>query len=331
MKVFVTGATGFIGGHLVDSLVQDNIEVVCLVRKTSNTTRLEKLGVELRIGNLDGSGLQAAVKDIDIVYHLGAYYTFLGKKHLYEKFNVQGTEKMRDAALNAGVRHFIYCSTTEVLGTSPTKDLLPETASPNPQYKYGRSKQRAEEIIRETPIDELPWTIARPTGVMGPRQRDDIAYYFIRALAKRELPGKFFVGKGNTFVHFTHVFDIIHGLRQILKTGSATYKQTYHLASDNPLTVKETIETICEGLNRNPPRFHLPVFLARPLILPIQLFNLIRRKPAFFYQMSTVRVVTMNRAYSNVKAKEEIAFSPQFSMREAILATISAYKEENII
>jgi nucleoside-diphosphate-sugar epimerase len=67
------------------------------------------------------------------------------------------------------------------------------------------------------------------------------------------------------------------------------------------------------------------------MLLPIQLFNWVRRKPAFFYKVSTVRDVTINRGYANMKAKTEIGFSPQFTMREGILATISAYKEEKII
>ncbi len=331
MRILVTGSTGFIGGHLVDKLLQDNKDVVCLVRKKSNTERLEKLGVELRVGNLDGEGLQEAVKDIDVVYHLAAYYTFVGKKQLYEKFNTHGTRKLRNAALNAGVGHFIYCSSTEALGASRNSNLLTETDTPNPLNEYGRSKLRSEQIISETSLDELPWTIVRPTGVMGPRQKSDIAYDFIVALAKRDLAVKFIVGKGNTLLHFTHVFDIVHGLRQIIEIGEPTYGQTYHLACDNPLTTKEAIETICEGLNRQPPRFHIPPFSAKVLLLPIQTFNWVRRKPAFFYKVSTVRDVTINRGYANMKAKAEIGFSPQFTMRDGILATISAYKEEKII
>jgi uncharacterized protein YbjT (DUF2867 family) len=98
LKVLVTGASGFLGGYLVEELARRGIVVVAMVRKDSETSLLRRLGVELRIGDMaDPSSLERATKGVDAVIHLAAYYTLHGSKELYERINVQGTQSLMEA------------------------------------------------------------------------------------------------------------------------------------------------------------------------------------------------------------------------------------------
>ncbi|MEM3689256.1 MAG: NAD-dependent epimerase/dehydratase family protein, partial [Thermofilum sp.] len=143
MKILVTGATGFLGGHLVEELVAKGYSVRALVRRTSNTALLRELGVEMIEGDITKpETLGPATRGVDVVVHLAAYYTFFGKKELYELVNVKGTRWLAEASLKNNVDRFIYCSSTEAIG--PVKNPPADETTPlNPQFEYGRSKAKA--------------------------------------------------------------------------------------------------------------------------------------------------------------------------------------------
>jgi nucleoside-diphosphate-sugar epimerase len=216
MKILLTGGTGFIGSHLLEYLVKKNHDIVCMVRKTSDTSQLDKLGVEIRVGDLgEPSSLITVPKDVDLVYHLAAYYTFLGEKHYYEKINERGTQYLLNSCELAGVSRFIYCSSTEAIGAVPMADpdskddYAKEDAPYNPQYEYSKSKMRTEKLVMEHE-GELDWTILRPSGAYGSRCLDDISYWWVESIAKHKMSMWFRVRNSGT-VHFTHVSDIVQG------------------------------------------------------------------------------------------------------------------------
>ncbi|UCE14489.1 MAG: NAD(P)-dependent oxidoreductase, partial [Candidatus Heimdallarchaeota archaeon] len=283
MRILVTGGTGFIGSHLIEKLVNENHETVCMVRRTSDTTLVDKLGVETWVADLgDFNSLKLIPRDLDLVYHLASYYTFLGKKELYIKYNEQGTKSLLDACEMSGVPHFIYCSSTEAIGAVPfankKEDYATEEAPYNPQYEYGRSKVRTEELVKNHK-GETAWTILRPTGVYGPRCIDDVSFWWIEALAKRKIPAWFRVRNAGT-VHFTHVSDVVQGF--YLARKKKAKNQIFNISSDECKSVDEVMKIVCKYLGRKPPRFALPKFMLKIAVAPFQAFNEIRRKPEFF-------------------------------------------------
>ncbi len=332
MRILVTGGTGFIGGHLVEKLVSDNHDVVCMVRKTSDTSLLEKLGVETLIGDLgDPSSLKPIPRTVELAYHLASYYTFLGKKALYIKYNEEGTKALLEACESAGVSRFIYCSSTEATGSVPfvntKKEYSTEEAPHNPQYEYGRSKVRTEKIIMDHK-GEITWTVLRPTGVYGPRCIDDVSYWWIEALAKNKIPAWFRVRNAGT-VHFTHVADIVQGFD--LARKEVAKNQIFNICADECKSVDEAMRIVCVCLGRNPPRFALPKFMLKMAVAPFQVLNWIRRKPKFFMRTAAVESTVQHRIYSNQKAKNLLGFNPNYDWETGFADTINWYRENGIL
>lgn len=332
MRILVTGATGFIGSHLVEKLIEDNHEIVCMVRKTSDTSLLDKIGVETWVADLGNpDSLKLLPRNLDLVYHLASYYTFLGKKELYIKYNEQGTKIILDACEVAGIPHFIYCSSTEAIGAVPfaekKEDYATEEAPYNPQYEYGRSKVRTEIIVKNHEGDTA-WTILRPTGVYGPRCIDDISFWWIEALAKRKIPAWVRVRNAGT-VHFTHVADVVQGF--YLARKNIAKNQIFNICAEECKSVDEAMRIICKYLGRKPPRFALPKTTLKMAVAPFQAFNGIRGKPEFFMRTAAVESTVQHRIYSNQKAKDLLGFSPKYDWETGFSDTIKWYKENGIL
>lgn len=169
-RAFVTGATGFIGGHLVEELVSRGIQVTCLVRAGSKTDRLNHPLVRLQEGDLyDRQRLQQVAEDVDVVFHLGGLTHAQSSDDLFE-VNGKAVGRLADAfARTAKPPRFVYLSSLAAAGPSPSgPDAQKESKHPAPISEYGRSK-RAGEIELHQRAAVLPSTIIRPGIVFGPR------------------------------------------------------------------------------------------------------------------------------------------------------------------
>ena len=330
MKVLVTGATGFIGGHLVEDLHNRGYDVIAMARKTSNISKLKELGLEIRFADLtDPASLVEATKGVEAVIHLAAYYTFHGEKELYWKVNVEGTRSLVEACLKNGVTRFIYCSTTEAVG--PVKNPpATEDVEPNPTYEYGRSKLAAERIVKSYGEKGLKYTILRPSGVYGPGNVNDVSYWFITGFAKKALWSYFIVGSGETLIQFVHVKDVVQGFRLALEK-EVSIGQTYFITEDRAYTYNEVYKILAEIVGRDPPKIHVPPILAKLMIFPVEVTYKIFGKENFMWHVSTVDAVTQHRAYSIEKAKRELGYNPQYDLRRGLKETVEWYKQHGYI
>ncbi|MBO3753774.1 MAG: NAD-dependent epimerase/dehydratase family protein [Candidatus Brockarchaeota archaeon] len=331
MKILVTGASGFLGGHLVEEMVSKGFNVIGMVRKSSDTSLLRSLGVELRVGDLtDPESLSRATENIDIVIHLAAYYTFFGKKEMYRRINVEGTRLLVEAALRNDVKRFVYCSSTEAIG--PVKSPPAEEDSlPNPSYEYGRSKLEAEKIVRSYGEKGVEYTILRPSGIYGPRNVDDISYWFITAFARNALPTRIIVGDGRNLVQFVHVKDVVQGFLLVLDKPGISRNQTYFISEDKAYTYLKVYEILSELCNRAPPRIHVPPVLAKAFVAPVEFLNRLRGRTVFTWKTSTVNDLTCDRAYSIMKAVRELGFKPKYDLRTGLRETLEWYRENGYI
>jgi nucleoside-diphosphate-sugar epimerase len=165
---FITGGTGFIGSHLIETLIRQGHRVRALVRSPAKAERLGFTGVEWVPGDLTSvDALRAGASGADVVFHVAGLTSAMSMAE-YLAVNRDGTARVLDAARPDGARFVLVSSLAAGGPSAPGRPLLGDEP-PHPVSNYGRSKLAAETVVRESP---LPWVIMRPPAVYGPRDTE---------------------------------------------------------------------------------------------------------------------------------------------------------------
>ena len=204
-----------------------------------------------------------------------------------------------------------------------------EDHPPNPQYEYGRSKLKSEVAVREYE-DRLRTTIIRPSGIYGPRNLDDISFYFITSYAKNSLATRMLIDHGSAVVQFVHAKDAAQAFYLAL-TNANSIGKTYFISDDRWYTYREVYEIVSRITGRKPPRLSLPKLAAKMLIYPVFITKSAYGEWSFLWDPKTVDAVTSNRAYSIEKAKSELGYSPKYSLEDGLKETIQWYRDNGIV
>ncbi len=327
MKTLITGATGFIGKHLVRTLVEQGRDVRCLVRKTSDTQYLKKLGVELFYGDLlNRDSLKNIVKGVNIVHHL-AGEVYSPRSGNYFKINVEGTKNLLEACLPEHIEKFIFLSSIQAVGPNKNQAILLNEKSPcMPITPYGKSKLKAEQFLREFYAnDSSPVIIIRAPLVYGPGAancRSAILFQTIRN-------GRFmFVGRRDHMLSTCYIDNLIRGMLLLEKSKKSVGK-IYFIADSKPYTVKHMTRTIAEALSVKQPRIHIPVWtaylIAALLFLPNKIFHFSR-----ILSWNTIREVTHNWECDISLIKEEQEYKPIVEFEKGVSKTVASYMNRKI-
>lgn len=324
MKVLVSGATGFIGGKIVSKLLEEDHEVVALVRASSNAEGLPK-PIDIREADLfDISSLENAVQDVDVVIHCAAYFSFYPKnEELMFKVNHEGTKNLMNACVGTGVERFIYCSTAETMGAIRYPPGTEDTEL-RPDFSYGESKILAEEAIREISADTgLSHIILRPTGVVG---EGDL--YVMYEVARELYNGKVFALPRDLSarIMYIHIDDVVSGFLSAL-TLMAALNNTIILCPDEAISWEEFVEIMTTALEVDPPSLRIPSFLAKFGMALLSPFKN-RKKMTFFWHPKSVDMMSTQRVYSNEKAKRLLGWAPKITMSEGFQRAIKWYFEQ---
>jgi nucleoside-diphosphate-sugar epimerase len=324
VRVLVTGATGFTGGHLARALAARGDTVSALVRREGPAaSALAQAGVTLVLGDLrDPQSLAAAAGGVDIVYHIAAMYRQAGLDDtVYRAVNATAVADLVEAAARGGARRVVHCSTVGVHGDVEHPPAN-EDAPLKPGDIYQVTKLEGEERAREAGARlGIEVTVARPSGIYGPGDRRLLKLF--RGVARRHWVT---LGSGEIYYHLTFIDDLVDGLR-LCGTHPAAANRSYILAGAEVTTLNALVGMIAEGAGVPPPRLHLPAWpfwtagaVCEAMCAPFGIEPPIFRRRVDFF--------TKSRAFDITRAREEIGFAPRVGLREGIRRTLDWYRSE---
>jgi nucleoside-diphosphate-sugar epimerase len=257
MKALVTGATGFVGSHLVEALRRRGDEVTVLARSARKAEALQPLGVRVVSGDLrDTAALARAAEGQDEVYHVAGVVAARNEAEFLAA-NRDGTANVVAAATGAGRPRLVLVSSMAAGGPSPRDHPLRGDEPPAPVTAYGRSKLAAEQVVRAS---SLPWTIIRPPTVYGPRDHEVLKVF---QLVRFGIAPVF--GDGTQQLSAVHGADLADALIAAARSG-ATTGRTYYACHAEVVSSAELVRYVGEAMGRRPVVIPVPALVGRALL-----------------------------------------------------------------
>ncbi len=320
LRVFITGATGFLGGAVARALVQQGAEVHAVSRRTADRSVLDGAAIHWHEADiLRPQSLQGVFRGADWVIHAAGRLGEAGvAEQEYRAVNVEGARNVLAAALALEVRpRVLHLSSAGVLG--PTgRDPAPESAPFHPVSFYERSKAASEVVALEFAARGLPVVVARPGFVYGPGDR-----HVLRLFQAIQRGRFFYIGGGRNLCQPTYVDDAVAGMLACLRRGKAG--EAYHLVGPRAVTLRELGDAIAHALGVGPPRWSMPRWLAMSGAAGLEALARVtgRRTPL---SRTGVDFFSQDRVFSGDKARQQLGYASEHDLAPGIPLTVAWYR-----
>lgn len=327
----VTGAAGFIGGHVVERLISSDFRVRGLVRADAQEKFVRDLGGEPVRGDVTRpETLRDAVRGCHTVIHVAARVTDWGDWPAFESATVRGTENMLRAAAEAGVRRFVLVSSVAVYDNRVGDKLhvVPEDTPHNGVGDrllgyYSRSKLLAEELGWEFHRrGDLAVSAVRPAWVYGPRDRTILP----RLVEFMNMPGACWFGSHDPVVDPIYVTDVA-ACTVLAATRPEAVGQAYNVAPVEMITLRQFIGMLCGRLGLRTPRWSVNLHAIMALARGVEaVARWIGTKNPPFMTVGAVGAMTCDRHYDPAKAIRELGWKPEVSLEAGVERTAEWFR-----
>jgi len=322
----LTGATGLLGSHIAEQLVQRGDKVRALVRPTSDTTFLRSLGADLTEGDLsDVASLRRAVAGADVVYHCAAKVGEWGAWPAFQSLIVDATAGVLEACRQEGVGRVLHVSSITVYGhPRPRPGELFTESEPLGQHLwlwdyYCRAKILAEQHCRRYPG---ALTIIRPSWIYGPRDRNTLP----RIIKAYDAGRVRVIGKGDNLLNIIYASDVAAGAI-LAASNPVAIGQAYNFSSTGEITQRRLLDLLADELGRPHIKRHLPFRAAIWAgFLSEVIGRVIRLKRPPHITRYAVGLIGRPTLFSTAKARTELGWQPRVGIEEGLHKTLDWYR-----
>jgi nucleoside-diphosphate-sugar epimerase len=328
MRILITGATGFVGGHATAACVARGDAVSTIARPDSATGPLERLGVAIHRGDLtDPEIIRKAVDGIDAIIHCAAKVGDWGPVEEYRAVNVEALRHLLEACYNKPLQRFVHISSLGVYAARHHHGT--DESEPLPARHmdgYTQTKVEAEHLALDAHrLHGTPVVVLRPGFIYGPRDRT-VLPRLAENLRQQRVP---WIGGGTGLMNTIYVGNLIDAIFLALEKPEAV-GQVYNLTDGDQITKRKFFETIADGLGLPRPRRRVPLFIAK-LAAKVMEGRARRRRakePPRLTQ-ATLKFLGLNLDFSIEKAKRELGYAPRVGFEQGMKETLEWFKQSS--
>jgi nucleoside-diphosphate-sugar epimerase len=314
MRVFVSGGSGFVGGHVIEALVARGDEVRAMARSDRSVAVVEGFGataVRCSLDDVDGSHLA----ECDAVVHSAAFVEEWGTRAQFVAGNVDGTRRMLDAAKSAGVRRFIHIGTEAVLFDG--HDLIDiDESQPYPsrqRFLYSETKAEAERLVLAADGSGMTALSLRPRLIWGPRDAT-----VLPAILRMHAAGSFaWIDHGKRLTSTTHVRNLARAIELALEGGRGG--KAYFVLDDGTRSIREFLSALAATQGVELGSRSVPSWLAKPTAALIEgtwrLLGVRRTPPMTHFAVSMMSSTITIR---DDRARKELGYAPVVSVDQGL-------------
>lgn len=325
--VAVSGASGFLGSHITRFLLDNGYQVQAHSHRQEKVSLIDDRASAVIVGEIgDAKVMAELVQGADYVIHtVSNFRVASGTPESHTQINVHGTQCIFNAAVAAGVKRFVHCSTIGVHGdvaTTPANEQSPF----NPGDLYQDTKLESEEFIRsQIKQHSIEVVIIRPCSMYGPGDLRMLKMF--KMLSKGRF---FFVGECKDNFHAVYIDDVVSGFEKALSKEGIDGEVFLIGGPDGYRPLREYVGAVAEALGVGSPKitfpywlFHYAAVICEKICLPFGIEPILHQRRVRFYKN--------NRAFDTTKSREMLGHSPAVTLEEGMAKTVQWYRENNYL
>ncbi len=318
----LTGATGFIGSHLADLLLENGHKVICITRKTSNLRWLQNKDLEIIDSGLnDAESLKKVLKDANYLFHVAGVVK-AKKMEDYINGNVETTKNLLEVLLevNKNINKIVVVSSQTAAGPSTAEHTKTENDENNPITRYGKSKDMQEKLVR-TYMDKLPIAVIRPPAVYG--ERDTEIYQMFKAVKMGIMT---FIGFDKKQVSIINVKDLVRGI-YLAGISEKSASQIYFLGSEKMYDWYQISKAMKGAFGKKTLNIKIPHPVVYSVAAIAQFFAMFSKQAATFNIEKARDFVQSYWTCDSSKAYRDFGWKQEISLEDGMRDVVKWYKD----